>query len=329
MTHYRPAETTRARFVGIRTFMRLPALVTTESVDFAIVGIPLDAATSFRTGARFGPEAIRSMSALLPSYHPELGIDPFEVLSGVDYGDCAIIPGYVEQSYQIIQDTLTPIVAAGAVPIGLGGDHSITLPELRAIAETKGPIALIHFDAHLDTRGLHLGQPYGHGTPFRRAAEERIVDTHRSVHIGIRGGLVSASDAIESSDLGYEALSTSQVREMGPSEVAARVRAKVGNVPAFVSFDVDVLDPAFAPGTGTPAAGGLSTTEVIDIIRQLEGVEIAGMDVVEVLPAHDTAGITALVAATVIWELLSLSARSRSAMVASAQGGTVASASGR
>lgn len=291
--------------------MHLPAAATTTEVDFVVIGVPLDAATSFRTGARFAPEAIRSMSALLHPYNPELQVNPFEVLSGVDYGDCPIVPGYVEESYRVIEETLEPVVGAGVIPVLLGGDHSVTLPELRAVARKHGPVSLVHFDAHFDTRDRHLGQAYGHGTPFRRAVEEGVVDPRKSIHIGIRGGLASAADSAGSDDLGYASATTAEARDMGPEQLAARVHSRVGNAPAFLTFDIDVVDPAFAPGTGTPAVGGLTSWEVLAMLRHLRSLKLVGVDIVEVLPAHDTAGITALLAATVAWELLSVIALSR------------------
>lgn len=294
------------RFAGVRTFMRLPHLRTVEDVDFAVLGVPLDAATMFRSGARFGPEGIRAMSVMIRGFNPELDVDVFERLSGVDYGDCPIIPGYVEDSYRIIQNELKPIVAAGVVPVVLGGDHSVTLPELRVVAAEQGPVALVHFDAHLDTRQDHLGKLYGHGTPFRRAAEEGLVEPERSIQIGMRGSLPDRRDVRSSLDLGYQVVTTSQAREMGAQRLGAAIRERVGDRPAFLTFDVDVVDPAFAPGTGTPTVAGLSSNEALEMIRALSGIRFVAMDVVEVAPEYDVAGITSLLAATAAWEFLSL-----------------------
>lgn len=301
----------RARFIGIRTFMRLPVINTVDDVDFVVVGVPLDAATSFRSGARFGPEAIRSMSVLLRSYHPSLEIDPFDVLSGGDFGDCSVIPGYVEDSFERIREALEPIVASGVIPVLLGGDHSVTYPELRAVAGHHGPVALIHFDAHYDTREHHLGKPYGHGTPFRRAVEDGLVVASKSIHVGIRGSLSSPTDGKESDELGFESVSTDAVRAASLEDVVSRIRARVGDAPAFLSFDVDVLDPAFAPGTGTPAVGGLSSWEALAMVRGLCGVNLVGCDVVEVAPQYDPANVTALAAASVALEFLTVVAWNR------------------
>lgn len=318
MKEFRPtAQTLSPRFAGIRTFMRLPYVAWPEQpeLDFLVLGAPLDAATSFRSGARFGPEAIRSMSVLLRPYHPAHDIDIFDHLTGADGGDLPVIPGYVEDSYQLIQQRLTELTQTGAVPLVLGGDHSVTLPELRVLAPRFGPLALIHFDAHTDTRRDHLGKPYGHGTPFRRAAEEGVVDTNRSIQVGIRGSLTAPSDVRDSEALGYEIITRETARQLGPAGVASQIRARVGDRPAFLTFDVDVVDPAFAPGTGTPTIGGFDSSETVEILRGLIGIQLVGFDVVEVAPEYDHAGITALLAAAVTWEVLALLAVSHRSKV--------------
>jgi agmatinase len=308
-----PSQNVSPRFAGIRTFMRLPHQTSAEGMDFAVIGAPLDAATTFRTGARFGPEAIRSMSVLLRPFNPALAVDVFENLRGADLGDSNVIPGYVEESYAMIESSVLEILTAGAVPVVLGGDHSVTLPELRAIHAVHGQVALVHFDAHADTRQDHMGKLYGHGTPFRRAAEEGLVNPARSIQIGLRGSLSTSLDVHGSEALGYAVLTTEKVLELGPREVGSRVHERVGQQPAFLTFDVDVVDPAFAPGTGTPTIGGPTSAQALALIRELQGLNLIGMDVVEVTPAYDIAGITALLAATTAFEFLSLVALSKAA----------------
>jgi agmatinase len=288
--------------------MRLPQLPPSEKLDFGILGLPLDAATSFRSGARFGPEAIRSMSALVRRYHPAHQIDLFDHLVGADCGDSLVVPGYVEASYDHIERAVAQLQGNGVTSVCLGGDHSVVLPELRAVAAVHGPVALILFDAHNDTRDRHMGQPYGHGTVLRRVVEEGLVDASRSIHVGTRGSLGTGQDLRDARDLGYEVLSTEEAREIGMQAVGRRVLERVGDGGAFLSFDVDVLDPAFAPGTGTPTIGGLTSAEAVQALRSLVGVRIVGMDVVEVAPPYDAVGTTALVGASVVWEVLGLMA---------------------
>jgi agmatinase len=291
--------------------MRLPHVPSSAGLDFAVLGVPLDAATTFRTGARFGPEAIRSMSVLLRPYNPALDVDIFEVLRGADLGDSNVLPGYVEDSYAFIEEAVRDVLASSAVPVVLGGDHSVTLPELRAIHGLHGPVALVHFDAHTDTRPAHMGKLYGHGTPFRRAVEEGLVDASRSIQVGVRGSLSSADDVHGSRQLGYEVVTTEELLEAGPAVIGERIRSRVGDLPAFMTFDVDMVDPAFAPGTGTPTIGGPTSAQALALIRELRAISFVGMDVVEVSPAYDVAGITALLAATTVFEFLSLLALDR------------------
>jgi agmatinase len=297
------------RFAGIRTFMRAPHTTDLAGVDAAVYGIPYDTATSFRTGPRFGPEAIRSASALLRPYNPALGIDLVETLSIVDYGDVPVSPGDTERTYGQVEEALAPLVAAGVFPLGLGGDHSVTLAELRALARKHGPLALVQLDAHGDTWDEYFGQRFFHGTTFLRAAEEKLIDPEVSVQAGLRGSLYGAADLESARELGFAVLPCDQLREFGPGRFASLVRERIGRRPVFLSFDVDVLDPAFAPGTGTPEVGGLSTAEALALLRALGGIELVGADVVEVSPPYDGPGQpTALAAANVAYELLSLRA---------------------
>ena len=306
--HHRPLDAqVIPRFAGVRTFMRLPHVTDLAGVDAAVYGIPFDTGTSFRAGQRFGPEGIRSASALLRPYNPALDVNVVETLSIVDYGDVPVSPGNTERTYTQVEEGLAAIVDAGVFPLALGGDHSITLAELRVLAARHGPLALVQLDAHGDTWEEYFGQKYFHGTTFKRAVEEGLLDASASVQAGMRGSIYGAHDLQFARDLGFTVLSTEALREMGPAAYGALVRRLTAGKPAFVSFDIDVLDPAFAPGTGTPEVGGLSTAEALAFVRALRGVTLAGCDVVEVSPSYDGVGApTALAAANVAYELLSL-----------------------
>ena len=312
MNKYKPRDPIKSpRFSGIKTFMRLPHLKTTENIDFAIIGVPSDAGASFRTGQREGPAAIRKVSALLRSHNPELGISPFDYLSGIDFGDLSVVPGYIEDGYKRIEEELYPIVEAEVIPILLGGDHAITLPELRAISKKHEQIALIHFDAHSDTVDEYFGRPYNHGTPFKRAIEENLLLTDHSIQVGLRGSTYSEKHLEIPRELGLEVITTTEIREMGLNTLIRKIRERVGDSKAFVTFDVDFVDPAYAPGTGTPEVGGFTSAEAIAIIRGLRGLNFIGLDVVEVLPALDPSEITALLASNVVFEFISLLALNR------------------
>jgi agmatinase len=307
--HYRPIDATiMPRYSGPRTFMRLPHVETTEDVDVAVIGIPTDDAVSFRSGARFGPEGIRSASALLRPYNPNLHVDVHEVLSMVDYGDAPTVPGYHEETLRRIEKFLRPVHEAGVTPLCLGGDHSMVLGELRAAAAVHGPLALVHLDAHADLWEQYYGVRYFHGTVFKRAVEEGLVDPAASIQAGMRGTLYGASDETVSADLGYDALTWLEMAELTPAEYGDRVRARVGDRRAFLSFDIDFVDPAFAPGTGTPEVGGPTSAQAMAYLRALEGIDFRGFDCVEVAPAYDPAGITAWLAASACHEMLSLKA---------------------
>ncbi|MBI3978584.1 MAG: agmatinase, partial [Chloroflexi bacterium] len=299
------------RFVGVRTFMRLPAVRTTADVDFAIVGIPFDTGSSFRIGQRFAPEAIRSASVMLRPYVAELDVDIFEHCSGVDYGDAPVVPGYIEDSYSRIESFLQPLLDAGVVPLAMGGDHSITLPELRAVARRYGPVALVHFDAHTDTWDEFYGHKYHHGTPFRRAVEEGLLVPERSIQLGMRGSYFSADDLETSRRLGFQVVTMPELRRLGTPAAVELIRRRVDGHPAFLSFDVDFVDPAFAPGTGTPEVAGATSPEAIDLVTGLTDIPFVGFDLVEVLPAYDPAQITAFLAANLLHRCLALHTRCR------------------
>jgi agmatinase len=315
VTHYEPADSFETpRFSGVRTFMRLPNLQDLENADAAIVGAPFDTGASFRVGARFGPEGIRSVSHLLRPYNPSQDVSIFDHISVIDYGDVSVVPGFIEESYEKIGKGLKKIHDAGVVPIVLGGDHSIALPELRAAAAVQGPLALVQFDSHADTWDAYFGKKYNHGTVFRRAVEEGLLDPSRSIQVGMRGPLYEAGDLGASRELGFELLTTDEIREIGVRETAERVRGRVGGAKAFVSFDVDFVDPAYAPGTGTPEIGGFTSREAQEFVRGLAGLDVAGCDVVEVYPQYDGPGqITSLLAANVAYEFLALVAGGKNA----------------
>jgi agmatinase len=313
--HHRPLDAKEIpRFAGVRTFMRAPHTTDLAGVDAAVYGIPFDTATSFRTGARFGPEAIRSASALLRPYNPALGVDVVETLSIVDYGDVPVSPGDTERTYGQVEAALAPLVQAGVFPLALGGDHSVTLAELRVLARKYGPLSLVQLDAHGDTWDEYFGQRFFHGTTFKRALDERLIDPAASVQAGLRGSLYGPEDLDSARALGFAVLPCDQLRTLGPGGYSGIVRERVGRRPVFLSFDIDVLDPAFAPGTGTPEVGGLSTAEALGCLRALGGIDLVGADVVEVSPSYDGPGQqTALAGANVAYELLSLRALARNA----------------
>lgn len=307
MTKYQPPSASAApRFAGIKTFMRLPHVETTKDVDFAIVGIPFDTGCSYKNGARFGPDAIRTSSTLMRNYSMNLEVNIFDYLSGVDYGDIAIKPGFIQETYEEIEKGLQPIVDAGVVPIAMGGDHSITLAELRAVAKKHGPVALVHFDSHLDTWDNYWGMKYTHGTPFRRACEEGLIDTKHSIQVGIRGSQYGPEDVQGSEELGFEVLTANELHEIGIKEGVKRIQDRVGDAKTFLTFDIDFVDPAMAPGTGTIEVGGFTGYESMTLVQGLKDVNLVAMDFVEVLPTIDPSGKTAYMCANLMHEAISI-----------------------
>jgi agmatinase len=305
-----PPDASRApRYTGIRTFARCPLAPSPEGIDVGVLGVPFDTTTSFRPGARFGPEAIRAASLLLRPYHPALDVDVFAGRSVADLGDLEITPGNAERTLDQIAGGLSRVVAAGAVPIVLGGDHLVALGELRAHAAAHGPVAVVLLDAHADTWDAYYGERYFHGTVFRRAVEEALVLPERSLLAGVRGPLYAPSDLDDARSLGFSILTCDELRALSPEEYGARVRSRVGDAPAFLGFDIDVIDPAFAPATGTPEVAGLLPHEALGFLRSLAGMRFVGFDVVEVSPPYDGPGqVTALLAAAIAYEFLALSA---------------------
>jgi agmatinase len=319
---YVPADSLESpRFTGVPTFARLPNVRTLEEVDLAVIGVPFDTGVSFRAGGRFGPNSIRSASVLIRGHNPVLGVHPFRVLSCVDYGDVAIVPGYIERSYDLIEREVTPVVEAGVVPLLLGGDHSVTLPHLRA-TRSVGPLAVVMFDSHTDAWDSFFGEKYNHGTWMRRAIEEGLVDVGRSIEIGLRGSVYAPEDwDVLERELGLAYLPTHELLDRGVDATIQLIRERVGDRPAFISFDIDVIDPAFAPGTGTPEAGGPTSHQMLKILRGLRGIDFVGFDVVEVIPAYDPAGQTATLAAQIAFEMISLVALRRQETAGSSGGG--------
>ena len=299
------------RFCNVGNFMRMERRPDATGLDFAIYGIPFDTGCSYRTGARFGPQGIRNISVMMKPNNPVHEVNILEHLKGADLGDVNITPGYILPSYEAIEAFASSIVDAGALPIALGGDHSVTLPELRAVAKKHGPVSLIHFDSHADINDQVFGQQYNHGTPFRRAYEEGLIDTSRSVQVGMRGSIYDPDEFKLAASLGFTLIPTHRVREIGLSAVVDEIRRVVGDNKAFLTFDIDFLDPAYAPGTGTPEVGGYSTFEAISLIRGLTGIDFVGFDVVEVAPPYDVAEITSLAACNLVFEFLSLLALRR------------------
>ncbi|MGX6448836.1 agmatinase [Patulibacter sp. S7RM1-6] len=315
---YAPADALQSpRFSGPRTFARLPHVPDVRDADCAVFGMPWDGAATFRGGARSGPEAIRAVSALLRPHNPGQGVDVFGALSVADAGDAPTVPGYVEQTLARIEEFVHGLAAAGQITAGMGGDHSVTLAELRALARVHGPLGLVHLDAHGDVWDEYFGLPYSHGTVFRRALEEGLIDPARTIQAGMRGSLYAAADADLPDELGLQCLPWDELWSLDPAAFGDVVRRRVGDGPTFLTFDVDFVDPAFAPGTGTPEVGGPTSHHAIRLLRELRGIDLRGFDVVEVSAPYDGAGQpTALLAATVLYELLGLTAQRRSAAAA-------------
>jgi len=294
------------RFADIKTYMRLPNIKTTRDIDYAIVGVPFDTATTYRPGARFGPASIRDISSLIKPYNIPHDINVVDTLSGVDYGDVPVNPDFIEDTYDRMVATLDPLVSDGVIPICMGGDHSITLGELRSIAKKHGPVALVHFDSHFDTIDTYFGKKYNHGTVFRRALEEGLIDVEHSIQVGMRGTFYSVEDMTDSEDLGFKVITSFKMRELGINEVIEQIKERVGGSKAFLTFDIDFIDPAYAPGTGTPEVGGWTSTEGLKLVRSLKDINFVGYDLVEVLPMLDPSQITAFLGANIMFEFISI-----------------------
>ncbi len=302
------------RFAGIKTFLNLPHEPDPAALagcDVAAIGLPFDTGSSYRVGARFGPAAMREASGMLREYNPALDVSPSEVLRMVDCGDSPVVVGDAEASLTLLTESVAQVVTAGAIPVSLGGDHTVSLAALRAVAASHGPLAMIHFDSHPDTWGDGSGSRYNHATPFRRAIEEGLLLPEQSIQLGIRGSVPTARCVSDARQLGFTVVTAEQLERAQLQEIHTLVRTTVARAPVYLSFDIDFVDPAFAPGTGTPEVGGPSSAKTLALLRGLDLSTARGLDVVEVLPAYDPAGITALLGATVAFELLSVLALSR------------------
>ena len=311
MKGYGPADTAQSpRFSGITTFLRLPHVTDLSGVDVAVVGLPFDTGASFRVGARFGPKGLREASlSFRPDYDPELDVRPFDHLSAVDNGDAPVVPGAAGPSLERMAGALTEIHRAGAVPLGLGGDHTVLLAELRAAAAVHGPLAVVQFDSHCDTRDAYYGELYTHGTVLRRAVEEGLVDAARSTLMGMRGGLASPGDHDEARALGFTVVRWTELARRGAQAVEEAVARAAGK--AVLTYDIDFIDPAYAPGTGTPVCGGPSSMQALELLRACRHLQVVAADVVEVAPDLDSAYLTTMLGATVAWTILGLIALER------------------
>lgn len=294
------------RYSGIATFARLPRIEDVPRADIAVVGIPFDSGVSYRPGTRFGPSHVRESSRLLRPYNPAQDVSPFAVAQVVDAGDIPVNPFDLTEAVTEVERAALALGEQVQRIVTIGGDHTVALPLLRAVAAKHGPVAVLHFDAHLDTWDTYFGAPITHGTPFRRASEEGLIDLTASCHVGTRGPLYSKQDLEDDERLGFSIVSSEYIEEHGVEAGIQRILQRIGGRPLYVSIDIDVLDPAHAPGTGTPEAGGLTSRELLRILRALGDSDIVGADVVEVSPAYDHAQITGIAASHVVYELVSL-----------------------
>ncbi|HMH92253.1 MAG TPA: agmatinase [Streptosporangiaceae bacterium] len=299
------------RYGGPATFARLPRLDEVDRADAAVLGVPFDTGVSYRPGARFGPSHIRESSRLLRPYNPALAASPFAAQQVADAGDLAVNPFSIDEAITQIERGARELLEQVPFILALGGDHTVALPMLRAVTAAHGPVAVVHFDAHLDTWDTYFGAAYTHGTPFRRAAEEGLLDQTGCLHVGIRGPLYAAEDLASDGQLGFEVVSAPELEDLRVAGLTERIAARVGGRPVYVSVDIDVLDPAHAPGTGTPEAGGLTSRELLAALRSFAGLQLVGADIVEVAPAYDHAQITGIAAAHAGYELLSALAAGR------------------
>ncbi|WP_240374133.1 agmatinase [Bacillus piscicola] len=305
---YGPHNGNSPRYTGIRTFMKLPHVQEVDDdIDVAVVGLPFDTAASYRSGARFGPSSIREMSMLLRPANAYHKMNPFQRCSVIDYGDLPLLPGNIQESYSIISKAYKQFAENNIIPIGLGGDHSVALGELRGLKEHYGkPLSLVQFDAHGDTWDNYWGMKYTHGTPFKRGVEEGLIDPHSSIQIGLRGTVYDPGDLDVAKEMGFDIVTADELRLLSPQELSKRIKDRVGDKLVFLTFDIDFFDPAYAPGTGTPEPGGFTSAEGLSYLRQLPKMNLAGLDLVEVLPALDQSEITAHLGATIVYECMSL-----------------------
>ncbi len=294
-----------ARFSGPNTFMRLPQVNDLKKLDVAVLGVPIDIGTSWRSGTRFGPKQVRSESAMIRPYNIQTGAAPFDSLNVADIGDLAINTFSLKDSLLVIAESYESILSHDLIPLAIGGDHSITLPILRSIADRHGPVALIHVDAHADVNDDMFGERETHGTVFRRAYEEGLIVPDKTYQVGLRGTGYTAEDFTEAAGWGFQQFLASELWHRSLQNLGSEIRRDIGSeAKVYISFDIDSLDPAYAPVTGTPEIGGLTTPQALELIRAFRGLNIVGCDLVEVSPPYDPSGNTALTAANILYELL-------------------------
>lgn len=293
-----------ARFSGPNTFMRLPSVNELKGLDVAVLGVPIDIGTSWRSGTRFGPKQVRAESAMLRPYNLQTGAAPFDSLQVADIGDLAINTFSLSDSLRIITESYESILKYEVIPMAIGGDHSITLPILRAMAKRHGPVALVHIDAHADVNDEMFGERETHGTVFRRAFEEGLIFPAKTYQVGLRGSGYSSEDFSEAAGWGFQQFPSHELWHKSLAYLAAEIRRDIGDKPTYITFDIDSLDPAYAPGTGTPEIGGLTTPQALELIRGMKGLNIVGCDLVEVSPPYDPSGNTALTGANLMYEML-------------------------
>ena len=293
------------RFSGVPTFMRLPHITKAEELDIALIGVPFDGGTTYRPGPRFGPRNIRVQSAMIRPWNPVLKVNPFEKWRIADFGDLSINPLSIEDTYRRITEQLGEVLSAGAHPVCVGGDHSILLPILRAIHKQFGPVGFVQLDAHGDTWGGYFGSPHSHGTPVKYAVEEGLIPDGYGLQVGLRGQVYSESDFDFAREHRIQIVTSEEFHRRGV-ELVRRHLKKLGKRPIYVTLDIDVVDPAFAPGTGTPQVGGLSSAQILDLVRSLKGLNLVACDLVEVSPPYDNGEITSLLAANLLYELICL-----------------------
>ncbi|MEJ6398135.1 agmatinase [Yoonia sp. 208BN28-4] len=295
-----------ARFSGPQTFMRLPAAETAKGIDVGFIGIPMDIGTSWRSGTRFGPKQVRAESAMIRPYNIQSGAAPFDALHCADLGDVSVNTFNLADTIRLITETYDTHLAHDIVPMGIGGDHTMTLPILRSIARKHGPVALVHVDAHADVNDEMFGERETHGTVFRRAYEEGLITADKVFQIGLRGTGYTADDFTEAASWGFNQWLAPDLWHKSLAPLAAEIKEKIGDQKTYITYDIDSLDPSFAPGTGTPEIGGLTTMQAMELIRGLRGLNIVGCDLVEVSPPYDPSGNTALVGANIMFEMLSI-----------------------
>jgi agmatinase len=300
------------RFAGAATFARLPEIDRVADYDVAVLGIPFDSGASYRPGARFGPSAVRQASRhLRPGHHVELGCEPLTAIQVADAGDVPVTPFSIDSAIAQIGAAAGELMQGGRTVIAIGGDHTVALPMLRSVVREHGPVALVHFDAHLDTWDTYFDAPVTHGTIFRRAFEENLLVEDHSIHVGIRGPVYGEADLADDRRFGFRTVRASDIDDLGIGGTIEAIRERTADLPVYLSVDIDVLDPSFAPGTGTPEVGGLTSRELLRVLRGLTSLHLVGADVVEVAPAYDHAEVTALAAATVIFDMITLVARAK------------------